>query len=58
MLVRLQHFWQNLRGTHRDWGLEMWKTLSSILIALVLGWSGAVHAGDFQTGDDAYEVGD
>jgi len=22
MLVRLWHFWQNLSGSHRDWGLE------------------------------------
>ncbi|MCH8166953.1 MAG: sel1 repeat family protein, partial [Proteobacteria bacterium] len=36
----------------------MRKTLSSLVIALLLGWSGAVYAGDFQTGLEAYRAGD
>ena len=36
----------------------MLKTLSSLVIALMLGWSGAASAGDFQRGLKAYEAGD
>lgn len=36
----------------------MRRALSSILIALMLGWSGPVHAGDLQKGLEAAEAGD
>jgi len=36
----------------------MRKTVSSLVIALVLGWTGAVYAGDFQRGVEAYRAGD
>ncbi len=36
----------------------MRKTLSSLVIALVLGWSGAVHAGIYQKGWELIEAGD
>ncbi|MCH8950633.1 MAG: sel1 repeat family protein, partial [Proteobacteria bacterium] len=36
----------------------MRKALSALVIALVLGWSGAVHAGDFRKGLEAYVAGD
>ena len=40
------------------WGLEMRKTISALVVALMLGWAGAVHAGDFQKGLEAYNAGD
>ena len=36
----------------------MRKAISSLVMALVLCWSGAVYAGDFQSGLDAYTAGD
>ena len=36
----------------------MRKILSSLVIAVLLGWPGAVHAGDLQTGVAAYQAGD
>ncbi len=36
----------------------MRKVLSSLVIALVLGWSGAASAGDYQKGLDAAQAGD
>jgi TPR repeat protein len=36
----------------------MRKTLSSLVIALLLAWPGAVNAGDFQTGVTAHQAGD
>ena len=36
----------------------MRKALSAFVIALVLGWSGAVHAGDFRKGLEAWGAGD
>ncbi len=36
----------------------MRKTLSSLVIALMLGWSGAAIAGNYQKGWEAYRAGD
>jgi TPR repeat protein len=36
----------------------MRKTVSSLVVALMLGWASAAQAGDYQTGLEAYDAGD
>jgi len=61
---KVQRYLTEISEERGKWGLEMRKTLSSLVIALMLGWSGAVHAGHFQytegygKGREAYQAGD
>ncbi len=36
----------------------MRKALSALVVALVLGWLGAVHAGEYEKGWEAFNAGD